>query len=112
MEMTAVFKKELKEALKEESYFNEWDNQSLKEVEELIRTYWNSSNTDIEEYVAWDMQFFLNDTDFLCWYFEDETAQEVIRHIMDYEDNEAVLSSCMNDGTRKLNNGVIVRCTI
>lgn len=55
MEMTAVFKEELKEALKEESYFNKWDNQSLKEVEELIRTYWNSSNTDIEEYVAWDM---------------------------------------------------------
>lgn len=53
--MTAVFKEELKEALKEESYFNKWDNQSLKEVEELIRTYWNSSNTDIEEYVAWDM---------------------------------------------------------
>lgn len=55
MEMTAVFKEELKEALKEESYFNKQDNQSLKEVEELIRTYWNSSNTDIEEYVAWDM---------------------------------------------------------
>ncbi|QKU19949.1 hypothetical protein FOC52_14210 (plasmid) [Staphylococcus cohnii] len=54
----------------------------------------------------------MNDTDFLCWYFEDETAQEVIKHIMEYESNEAVLTSCMNDGTEKLSNGVIVRCTI
>lgn len=112
MEMTANFEHELKAVLQEESLYQQWDDVALKEVIELINPYWNKDDVNIEDYVAFEMQFFLNDTDFLCWYFENETAQEVIKHIMDYEDNEAVVTSCMNDGTMKLSNDVIIRCTI
>ncbi|MDN0189127.1 hypothetical protein P6439_14110 [Staphylococcus arlettae] len=112
MEMTAQFEHELKALLQEESNYQQWDDVAVKEVLDLISPYWHKEDENIEDYVAFEMQFFLNDTDFLCWYFEDETAQEVIEHIMEHQSNEAVLTSCMNDGTEKLSNGVIVRCTI
>lgn len=110
--MTTEFEVDLKQTLKAESNYSHWDKQSLNEVMTLIEPYWDSHKLDIEEYIETYMQFYLNGTDFLSWYFEDETPQSVIKYIMAYENNEAVLDSCFNDGTKKLNNGIIACCLI
>lgn len=110
--MTTEFEVDLKETLKAKSDYSYWDKQSLNEVMTLIEPYWDSDELDIEEYIERNMQFYLNGIDFLSWYFEDETAQEVIKHIMAYENNEAVLDSCLNDRNKKLNNGIIACCLI
>jgi|SRR5699024_2610860 len=112
IDLNLAFEVDLKETLREQSHYADWDKQSLKEVLNLIEPYWDSAQEDIEEYIEDQMQFYLNGTDYLSWYFEDCSAQEVIQYIMAYENNEAVLYSCMHDGVSKLNNGVIACCLI
>lgn len=101
----------VKQILQEEEPQYQWDDQSVKEFKPLLERFADEQES-IENVVAMDCHFFGSDRDYLDWYFEDDTPRDVIRYIDGCQTVAEFVQSTMNDGVKKLSNGVIARILI
>lgn len=101
----------VKQLLKREEPRYQWDDQSVKEFKPLLERFADEQE-NIEDVIAMECNFFESEIAYLNWYFEDDTPRDVIRYIDGCQTVSEFVQSTMNDGVKKLSNGVIARIFI